>query len=75
MCLFIIGDVLPFARTTKKEDKEELFNTFIMLRKSAKICVSCSRNCMAPKCFVQFPKHDPHIFVYNICEHIGKQTE
>ena len=35
-CLFIIGDVLPFARTTKKENKEELFNTFIMLRKSAK---------------------------------------
>ena len=37
-CLFIIGDVQPFAGTTKKEDKEELFNTFITLRKSAKIC-------------------------------------
>ena len=35
-CLFIIGDVLPFARTTKKEDKEELFNTFITLRKVQK---------------------------------------
>ena len=79
-CLFIIGDVLPFARTTKKKDKEELFNTFIMLRKSAKICRSCLRNCTEhiqvalPKC-VPYNEHDPHIFVYNISEYICKQTE
>ena len=27
-CLFIIGDVLPFARTMKKEDEEELYSSF-----------------------------------------------
>ena len=38
-CLFIIGDVPPFARTTKKEDKEELYSSFkyfIMLKKVQK---------------------------------------
>ena len=25
-------------------------------------------------CFVQFLKHDPHIFVYNISEYICKQN-
>ena len=27
-CLFIIGDVLPFAGTMKKEDKEEFISVF-----------------------------------------------
>ena len=65
-CLFIIGDVLPFAGTTKKEDKEELFNTFIMLRKSAKICGSCSRNCMAPECVSYNFSNMIHIFLCTI---------
>ena len=38
-CLFIIGDVLPFAGTMKEEDKEELylgFKYFITLKKVQK---------------------------------------
>ena len=38
-CLFIISGVLPFARTMKKEDKEELylsFKYFITLKKVQK---------------------------------------
>ena len=38
-CLFIIGDVLPFDGTMKKEDKEELYSSFIyfiMLKKVQK---------------------------------------
>ena len=65
-CLFIIGDVLPFAGTMKKEDKEELFNTFIMLRKSAKIRGSCLRNCTAPECVSYNFSNMIRIFLHTI---------
>ena len=68
-CLFIIGDVLSFARTMKKEDKEELylsFKYFIMLKKCKNMRIMFEKLYRTRMCSVQFLKHDPHIFAYNI---------
>ena len=65
-CLFIIGDVLPFAGTMKKEDKEELylsFEYFIMLKN---MWIMFEKLYGTRMCSMQFLEHDPHIFAYNI---------
>ena len=50
-CLFIIGDVLSSARTTKKENKEELFNTFITLKKVQKYANHVQKTLWHPNVF------------------------
>ena len=68
-CLFIIDDVLPFAGTMKKEDKEELYSSFkyfITLKKCKNMRIMFEKLYGTQMCFVQFLEHDLHIFAYNI---------
>ena len=77
--------MLLFAGTTRKEDKEELYLSFLIVyyikKKYKNMRIMFEKlygkysGGTTQMCFVQFLEHDPYIFAYNVSEYICEETE